>query len=313
MMKVAVWARGLEDSYLKLVSQLGADALDGLPIPNAPGKGYFDLDETLKIKNKIASWGMEINRVSLPYLSENYVTDGDGAEEELEDCCQSLRVLGEAKLPLGRVGFANDVYQWMRKNYKAVHRGGYVYRGEGVKEGAVPPTVEDQEFYWGRVCHAYEKLVPIAEEYGVKLIMHPSDPPSPDAPFGGLGFHRLIDAFPSPSVGYLYCCGTRCQAGGQPLVLDEIHNYGRKGKIFMVHFRNVRGSIATANGFEEVLLDDGDMNMFKILLELQSVGFDGCLQPDHCPQLEGDTDAATQSLAYAVGYIKALLAALAVV
>ncbi len=52
-MKVAVWARGLEDSYLKLVCQLGADALDGLPIPNEPGRGYFNLDETLKIKKKI--------------------------------------------------------------------------------------------------------------------------------------------------------------------------------------------------------------------------------------------------------------------
>jgi len=312
-MKVAVWGKDLADSYLKYVCQLGADAIDGLPIPNEAGKGYFDLDETLKIKKKIASWGMEINRTSLPYLSENYVKDGDGAEDELEDCCQSLRVLGEAKLPLGRVGFANDTYAWMRKNHTAVHRGGYVYRGEGVKEGTVPPSAEDQKFYWGRVCHAYEKLVPIAQEYGVKLIMHPSDPPSPDAPFGGLGFHRLIDAFPSPSVGYLYCCGTRCQAGGQPLVLDEIHNYGRKNRIFMVHFRNVRGSIATANGFEEVLLDDGDMNMFKILLELRRVGFDGCLQPDHCPHLEGDNDDALQSLGYAVGYIKAMLAALAVV
>ena len=55
-MKVAVWARGLEDSYLKLVCQLGADALDGLPIPNEPGRGYFNLDETLKIKKKISSW-----------------------------------------------------------------------------------------------------------------------------------------------------------------------------------------------------------------------------------------------------------------
>ena len=93
MMKVAVWGRDLADSYLKYVCQLGADAIDGLPIPNEPGRGYFDLDETLKIKKKIASWGMEINRTSLPYLSENYVKDGDGAEEELEDCCQSLRVL----------------------------------------------------------------------------------------------------------------------------------------------------------------------------------------------------------------------------
>lgn len=54
-----------------------------------------------------------------------------------------------------------------------------------------------------------------------------------------------------------------------PPVPDEINYYGRKGRIFEVHFRNVRGSLATSGGFEEVLLDDGDINMFKIILELK--------------------------------------------
>jgi mannonate dehydratase len=126
-----------------------------------------------------------------------------------------------------------------------------------------------------------------------------------------LGYHRVIDAFPSKNVGYLYCIGTRGEAGGSSLVLDEINNYGRKGKIFTVHLRNVRGSLATARGFEEVLLDDGDMNMFKMLLELKRVGFDGCLNPDHIPRLEGDTPNASLALAYSIGYIKALFAALA--
>jgi mannonate dehydratase len=73
----------------------------------------------------------------------------------------------------------------------------------------------------------------------------------------------------------------------------------------------VRGSLATAGGFEEVLLDDGDLDMFRILLELKRVGFDGCVNPDHIPALEGDGPQVHQGLAYSVGYIKALLAALA--
>ena len=74
----------------------------------------------------------------------------------------------------------------------------------------------------------------------------------------------------------------------------------------MVHLRNVRGSLATAGAFEETLLDDGDMNMYKIVRELQKVGFDGCINADHIPRLEGNG-----GLAYSVGYIKALFAALA--
>ena len=74
--------------------------------------------------------------------------------------------------------------------------------------------------------------------------------------------------------------------------------------------RNVRGSLATAGGFEETLLDDGDLNMFKILLELKKVGFTGCINPDHIPEIPGDTPARSIGWAYSVGYIKALLAAL---
>ena len=174
------------------------------------------------------------------------------------------------------------------------------------------PTLGGLQRWWERFCYVYERLVPIAERYGVKLAIHPSDTPYPDTPLGSLGFHRVMDAFPSRNVGVLYCIGTRAEAGGSALVLDEINHYGRKGRIFMCHFRNIRGSLATAGGFEEVLLDDGDMNMFKILLELKKVGFDGCLNPDHIPALEGDNQNAIIGLAYSIGYIKALLAALAV-
>ena len=92
----------------------------------------------------------------------------------------------------------------------------------------------------------------------------------------------------------------------------EIANYGRQGRLCAIHFRNVRGSFATAGAYEEVLLDDGDMNMFRIIQALQHVGFDGCLNADHYPDLEGDDDGPFQSLSYCIGYMKGLVAAAAV-
>ena len=77
--------------------------------------------------------------------------------------------------------------------------------------------------------------------------------------------------------------------------MDEINNYGRKGRIFTVHMRNVRGSLATAGAFEETLLDDGDMNVFKLLKELKKVGFSGCINADHIPQLEGDYETCASA------------------
>lgn len=314
MMKISVWDGGLSDSYLRQVSQLGADCIDFNNCNSFTGvkeQGYPDLDGILKIRKQIRSWGMDINRVTLPNITDKFMKNFPEGEKELENTCQALKVFGEAKIPMARQRFAGDVFSYLMTPYRSVHRGGYTTRGESramTKNPPETPNYQELEEWWKRFCVVYGELVPIAEEYGIKLAMHPSDTPNPDAPLGSLGYHRIIDAFPSKNVGYLYCIGTRAEAGGTSLVLDEINNYGRKGRLFMVHFRNVRGSLATAGAFEETLLDDGDMNMFKILLELRKVGFDGCINPDHIPNLEGNV-----GLAYSVGYIKALLAALAVI
>jgi mannonate dehydratase len=78
----------------------------------------------------------------------------------------------------------------------------------------------------------------------------------------------------------------------------------------MVHMRNVRGSLATAGAYEETLLDDGDLNMFKILQALNQVGFNGYINPDHIPTIPGDTETKSVGWAYSIGYLKALFAAL---
>ncbi len=316
MIRVSVWHNDLSESYLRQVSQLGADCLDcgdGGYFPGVAEQGYPDLDELLKLVKRVHSHGMEFNRVTLPNLTEKFMQDQEGGDEELENSCKALEVFAEAGMPLARQRFAGDTFPQQMRRYRSRHRGDYRSRGESLAGvGAVEtPSPEELDAWWERLLIAYGRLVPIAEEKGIRLALHPSDTPNIDTPLGGLGFHRVIDAFPSRSVGYLYCCGTRAEAGGPPLIMDEIHNYGRKGRIFMVHLRNVRGSLATAGAFEETLLDDGDFNPFKVLRELHRVGFDGCVNPDHIPQIEGDGPGSHHGLAYSIGYLKALLAALA--
>ncbi|MEZ4638773.1 MAG: mannonate dehydratase [Caldilineaceae bacterium] len=265
----------------------------------------------LALRRRLRALGMEINRVTIPDLTEVFMQDKAGAEDELNNAAKALEVFGKARLPIARQRFEGDVFKQMMERYQTPHRGGYMARAETlVRSPADIPTRAELDRWWSRFCVAFERLVPIAEEYDIKLAVHPSDTPNVDTPFGGIGFHRVIDAFPSPNVGYVYCIGTRAEAGGSALVIDEINNYGRKGKIFMVHMRNVRGSLATAGAYEETLLDDGDLNMFKILKELQKVGFNGYINPDHIPTLPGDNKTKDVGWGYSVGYVKALLAAL---
>jgi len=313
MMRISVWHGDLSDAYLRKVTQLGADRLDfggGDFWPGVKEQGYPDLDEVVRIRRRIRSWGLDVNRVTLPDISAAYMAGEEG--DDVENACRALQVFAEAGVPIARQRFAGDTFPQAMRRYRSEHRGGYLSRGEMLASGCpAGPAPEELDAWWTRFCSVYERLVPVAEEEDIKLALHPSDTPNAGTPFGGLGYHRVIDAFPSRQVGYLYCCGTRAEAGGSALILDEIHNYGRKGRIFTVHLRNVRASLATAGGFEEVLLDDGDINPFKVVQELDRVGFDGCINADHIPAIEGDGDQAHQGLAYSIGYLKALLAALA--
>nr|WP_263327704.1 mannonate dehydratase [Neobacillus sp. Marseille-Q6967] len=331
-MKVSVTTNyfNLSDKDLKQMSQLGVDCIDfgnGSSFPGVKEQGYPDLDALLKQKRRIRSWGLDINRVTLPNITENFMNGREDSERIIENAVNSVKVFGEAGIKIVRQRFAGDVFYGLTTPYQAIQRGGVISRGESLgfkKEKADTPTLEESLKWREKFNEVYRQLVPIAEDYDVKIGMHPSDSPHPDSPFGGLGYHRIIDEFPNKNVGYIYCVGTRAEEGGSQLVLDEINHYGRKGRLFLIHFRNVRGSLATTKAFEEALLDDGDLNMFKILLELKKVGFDGCINPDHVPIMEGDlpdTDAkwshsnvgwssSSIGFAYSVGYIKALLKAL---
>ena len=317
-MRVSVFKHNAEltDTYLQQMVALGADAIDfgnDKDMPGVKEQGYPDLDGVLALRKRLRSFGIDINRVTLPNLSENFMTAGEGSEQELDNVCKALEVYGKAKLPIARQRFSGDVFPNQMRRYQSLHRGGYISRGETLVRGPErpsTPTPAELDQWWTRFSHAFEQMVPIAEDYDIKLAVHPSDTPNIDTPFGGLGFHRVVDAFPSPNVGFVYCIGTRSEAGGSALVLDEINLYGRRGKIFMVHMRNVRGSLATTGAYEETLLDDGDLNMFKILQALKQVGFNGYINPDHIPTIPGDTETKSVGWAYSIGYLKALFTAL---
>lgn len=327
MMKVSVQVTtcDLPAEDLKLMCQLGVDRLDltvSSSFPGVPEQGFPDLDRLLAVRRNIRSWGMDINRVTLPDLTAAFMRDEASDERELDNVCAAMRVFGEAGVPLARLRLAGEALPHNFRPYSAVHRGGAIARGERIADQETPAeqSLEERARWWARFDAVYKRLVPIADEYGVKLTIHPSDSPHPNVPFDGIGMHRILDAFPGPNVGLVYCVGTRAEAGGQSLVLDELHQFGRKRKIFLVHLRNIRGSLATAGAFEEAMLDDGDLNMPKIVWALRKVGFDGCVNPDHILQLEegyppeAHPNAAWRNRragwAYSIGYVKALLAAM---
>ena len=151
----------------------------------------------------------------------------------------------------------------------------------------------------------------MAEEADVYIGIHPDDPPV--YPLGGIprcifgdfeGYRRAIEMADSPHIGMCLCVGCWLE-GGEAMgkdVVETIRYFGGLGKLFKVHFRNVTAPMP--EGFVETFLDDGYMDMHRVMRALREVNFDGAVISDHLPTMVGGRRAAE---AFSVGYIKALI------
>jgi mannonate dehydratase len=207
------------------------------------------------------------------------------------------------------------VFNWMRTSTTLPGRGGALVTGFDIDLLRDQPLTEygvvTEEQLWENLEYFLKAVVPIAERAGVQLAMHPDDPPL--SPIRGLGrimrslenYQRLLDLVPSPVNGIALC------QGNFTLMTDDlpaaIRHFGRQGKIFFAHFRDVRG---TPEKFVETFHDEGKTDMFACMQAYRDVGYEGVLRPDHVPTMEGDSNdnPAYSSIGrlFAIGYIKGL-------
>lgn len=174
---------------------------------------------------------------------------------------------------------------------------------------------------WASHQYFLDAVLPVAEEAGVRLALHPDDPPV-TAPLGG-----AARVFTSPAAlerarrqsrgsaswGLNLCLGTVSEMGGQAAVDQVIDRFGPLGKIFYVHFRDVRGTVPA---FDECFLGEGNLNPAAVVRRLHAVGFDSFLIDDHVPAMIGDRDTwldtsaeayCSRGRAHAIGYLQGVL------
>ena len=239
-----------------------------------------------------------------------------GREEELEDVLELVR-------NMVRLGIEVLCYNWMavvpwsRTSPALPARGGATVTGFDldVWDGAVPapgaPVSEGQ--LWETLGWFLERVVPVAEAAGVRLALHPDDPPL--SPLRGIGriirsldaFDRVFELNGSAANGI-----TMCQ-GNVALMTDDlpaaIRRFGSAGRIHFVHFRDVRG---TPERFVETFVDDGPTDMAACIRAYLDVGVEAPLRTDHSPALSGDTIVVpgypTLGRLHAVGYVQGLIA-----
>ncbi len=178
-----------------------------------------------------------------------------------------------------------------------------------------PLTADD---CWERINYFLARVVPVAEEYRVRLACHPEDPGLGTDSYDGIarvmgtvaGLKRFVDLHASPYHGLNFCVGTVAEMLEQPGrdLYDVVHYFGERGKLFNVHFRNIRGGLGD---FVEVFPDEGDVDMRRVLQVLQAVDYRYMLMPDHVPQIDGEAPAAV-GFAFCFGYMRGLMQSLGI-
>lgn len=300
----------VDDEHLSFYKAIGVDYLTIYPPPTletpAEMVAYFQ-----QVRRLAESHGLRLHNVALGGPDEITLALPD-RDQKIEEWRQLIRALGQA-------GVATLGY-----NFKPVGnfrtpstqgRGGALYStfdyGEFAKN---PPFYPEKQIGETQLLenmrYFLERILPVAEEEGVRLALHPDDPPLPE-PMGGAArivssldhYQRIFDLVPSPANAMLFCQGCVTEMGVD--VFAAIRRIGKLGKIAYVHFRNVRG---TPRSFQEVFVDEGQVDMYRAMQTYKETGFGGPFMMDHTPEISGDRESR-EGHAFAVGYIRAMIQA----
>jgi mannonate dehydratase len=243
-----------------------------------------------------------------------------GRDAKIEEYKNHLRNLGKAGIPYTTYAhMANGIWSTERE----LTRGGASARAFDLAkadkgywanaEYSGPLThgrkyTEDE--IWENFTYFINQIAPVAEEAGVRIGIHPDDPPVPE--LGSIprcifssfeGYRRALEIADSPNVGMCLCVGCWLEGGSQmgKDVFGTIRYFAERKKLFKIHFRNVDQPLPH---FVETFIDDGYMNMYQVMKAMHEVDFDGVLIADHIPMMGNDYRLGT---AFTVGYIKALV------
>ena len=170
--------------------------------------------------------------------------------------------------------------------------------------GIVPSATSEQ--LWQRLKDFLDAVIPVAEEAGVTLAAHPDDPPMPTVRaqprlvFQPHLYQKLIDLKPGPRNALEFCVGTLAEMT-EGNIYDVVDTYSRQGKLGYVHLRNVRDKVPH---YKETFIDDGEVDILKVLRILKRNNYQGVLIPDHAPQMSCAAPWHA-GMAYALGYMRA--------
>jgi mannonate dehydratase len=318
-MHVGTQVAARDDSDYQVWAQLGVRHICN----DAPGNAHdWTLDSLRRHREKVESFGLTLDMVDLPLRSRpieesqspDILLAGPERDRQIESICNIIRNLSRAGIPAakynmnligiprskpeqGRGGSTNSTFRWSKMD-----------------QAAAPGLAGllDEDTNWERIDYFLARVVPVAEEYKLRLACHPHDPYTPPGYKGVTrvlgtvdGLKRFVTMHESPYHGLNFCQGTVGEMLDDPgtEIFDVIRWFGERNKLFNVHFRNIKGKKLD---FMEVFPEEGSMDMWKSIQVYKEVGYPYMLMPDHVPTIAG-RDPSGVAFAFVYGYITAML------
>ena len=334
-------ATGLSDEALRFGAQLGLSSVrtGGGRLGLTEEGGYWDANELRALVERVASYGLRLEAIeNVPHSFTDKILLGlAGRDEQIEHYQRTIRSMGAAGVPIlgyhfmpssvwrtplaeGRGGAKVTAFDLaLVGGATATERRSFSVPNNAAIDGIfahAEGTVVSREAMWANYAYFIRAVLPVAEKAGVRLALHPDDPPVPE--LGGIArifcspddfkrAHALSDGSPAWALDLcLGCCSE--MPGGTANVRAMIAHFGPLGRIAYVHFRDVQGTVPR---FQECFIGEGNYDPAAIMLLLKRSGCTGFVLDDHVPQMVGDVPYGYRGRAHAIGYMQALLDAIA--
>ncbi len=306
----------VSDEDLTWVKQMGIEYLNV-----QTGSGRATLENFLAIKKRMEAAGLKVWNISNNDNRniEEVVLNLPGRDKKIEWLKQYIRDTGKAGIGyMTYAHMANGIWSSKPETTRAggQSRAFHLATAKGFWNGKTyeGPLTHGRKYtkeeLWDNYTYFIRQIAPVAEEAGVRIGIHPDDPPVPE--LGGIprymfgtfdGYVKALQIANSPNIGVCLCCGTWAEGGKQNTgkdVYEAAKAFAKMGKLWKIHFRNVTSPIPD---FVETYIDNGYTDMWKLMKTLVDVDFRGNLIADHVPPMAGARQA---SWSYSMGYIRAL-------
>ena len=318
MIRIAEFFQPDQESLIQLVKQCGVtdvvgsmDWSEGLEVPKE--RLPWSMDKLATQKKRYEETGFYLAALENRPPMEKVKLGIEGRDREIEQVIELISNMGKLEIPVWCYEWM-PIFNWIRTTTNLPSRGGALvtqFRLEDVTDPYENEYSLTEEKLWDNLKYFLDAVVPEAESAGVKLAMHPDDPPiplvkgTPRIMYSIDNFQQLLDLHPSEMSGIALC------QGNFTLMTDDlpgaIRKFGKQQKIFFVHFRDVQGQ---ATDFVETFHDDGKTDMVACMQAYKEVGYNGICRPDHVPTMGEDSN---QNFGYseigrlfAIGYLKGL-------